>query len=139
MATSVPPHNAAELCDAALHLIKHPNAGTEKLMQFVPGPDFPTGGTIIDTPATILEAYATGRAPSGCAPAGRRRRLGRGTWQIVVTEMPYQVQKGRLVERIAELLTEQQAAAARRCPRRIRRGCAPGPRAEDAAPWIPAC
>src|SRR3954452_21556701 len=61
MAPSVPPHNAAELCDAALHLIKHPNAGTEKLMQFVPGPDFPTGGTIIDTPETILEAYATGR------------------------------------------------------------------------------
>src|ERR1700754_1371491 len=61
MATSIPPHNAAELCDAALHLIKHPNAGTEKLMQFVPGPDFPTGGTIIDSPETILEAYATGR------------------------------------------------------------------------------
>src|SRR5215510_12048887 len=60
MATAIPPHNAAELCDAALHLIKHPNAGTEKLMQFVPGPDFPTGGTIIDSSDTILEAYATG-------------------------------------------------------------------------------
>src|SRR4051794_4153715 len=107
MATSVPPHNAAELCDAALHLIKHPNAGTEKLMQFVPGPDFPTGGTIIDTPETILEAYATGRGTFRVRARWSEEQLGRGTWQIVVTEMPFQVPKGRLVERIAELLTER--------------------------------
>src|SRR5690242_19565878 len=107
MATAIPPHNAAELCDAALHLIKHPNAGTEKLMQFVPGPDFPTGGTIIDSPETILEAYATGRGTFRVRARWLREELGRGTWQIIVTEIPYQVQKGRLVERIAELLTER--------------------------------
>jgi topoisomerase-4 subunit A len=107
MATAIPPHNAAELCDAALHLIKHPNAGTEKLMQFVPGPDFPTGGTIIDSPESIHEAYATGRGTFRVRARWSQEELGRGTWQIVVTEIPYQVQKGRLVERIAELLTER--------------------------------
>ncbi len=107
MATSIPPHNAAELCDAALHLIKHPNAGTEKLMQFVQGPDFPTGGTIIDSAATILEAYATGRGTFRVRARWSKEELGRGTWQIIITEIPFQVQKGRLVERIAELLTER--------------------------------
>src|SRR5690348_5847126 len=76
MATSSPPHNAAELCDAALHLIKHPNAGTEKLMQFVPGPDFPTGGTIIDSADTILEAYATGRGTVRVRSCGDREERG---------------------------------------------------------------
>ena len=107
MATSIPPHNAGELCDAALHLIKFPNAGIDKLMQYVPGPDLPTGGIIIDTPEQIAEAYRTGRGGFRVRARWHTEDLGRGTWQIVITEMPYQVQKGRLVEKIAELLTDR--------------------------------
>jgi topoisomerase-4 subunit A len=107
MATSIPPHNAAELCEAALHLIKHPNATTEKLVQFVPGPDFPTGGIVIDGRAEIIQAYETGRGAFRVRARWEQEDLGRGTWQIVVTEIPYQVQKGRLIERIAELLNEK--------------------------------
>jgi topoisomerase-4 subunit A len=107
MATSIPPHNAGELCDAALHLIKFPNAGMDKLMQYVPGPDLPTGGIIIDTPEQIAEAYRTGRGGFRARARWETEDLGRGTWQIVITEMPYQVQKGRLVEKIAELLSER--------------------------------
>ncbi|MFO1089612.1 MAG: DNA topoisomerase IV subunit A [Hyphomicrobiales bacterium] len=107
MATSIPPHNAAELCEAALHLIKHPNATTEKLVQFVPGPDFPTGGIIVDKRDQIVEAYETGRGAFRVRARWEQEDLGRGTWQIVVTEIPYQVQKGRLIERIAELLNEK--------------------------------
>ncbi len=107
MATSIPPHNAGELCDAALHLIKFPNAGIDKLMQFVPGPDLPTGGIIIDTPEQIAEAYRTGRGAFRIRAKWETEDLGRGTWQIVITEIPYQVQKGRLVEKIAELLTDR--------------------------------
>ena len=104
MATSIPPHNAAELCDAALHLIKYPNATVDKLVQLVPGPDFPTGGIIVDDRATILEAYKTGRGSFRVRARWTQEDLGRGGWQIVVTEIPYQVQKGRLIERIAELV-----------------------------------
>ncbi|QPC44817.1 DNA topoisomerase IV subunit A [Kaustia mangrovi] len=104
MATSIPPHNAHELCDAALHLIKHPNASIEKLVEFVPGPDLPTGGEIVESRQNILEAYRTGRGGFRVRARWEREDLGRGTWQIVVTEIPYQVQKGRLVEKIAELL-----------------------------------
>ena len=107
MATSIPPHNAAELCEAALHLIRHPNATTEKLVQFVPGPDFPTGGIVIDGRAEIIQAYETGRGAFRVRARWEQEDLGRGTWQIVVTEIPYQVQKGRLIERIAELLNEK--------------------------------
>jgi len=105
MATSIPPHNAAELCDAALHLIKFPNAGIDKLMQFVPGPDFPTGGVIVEDPESIKKSYETGKGGFRVRAVWEKEDLARGTWQIVVTEIPYQVQKGKLVERIAELLT----------------------------------
>ncbi len=105
MATSIPPHNAAELCDAALHLIKFPNAGVEKLTQFVIGPDFPTGGIIIDDRASILEAYKTGRGGFRVRARWSVEDLGRGGWQIVITEIPYLVQKSRLIEKCAELLT----------------------------------
>jgi topoisomerase IV subunit A len=105
MATSIPPHNAAELCDAALHLIKFPNAGVEKLTQFVVGPDFPTGGIIIDDRASILEAYKTGRGGFRVRARWSVEDLGRGAWQIVITEIPYLVQKSRLIEKCAELLT----------------------------------
>ena len=104
MATSIPPHNAAELCDAALHLIKFPNAGVEKLTQFVVGPDFPTGGIVIDDRASIVEAYKTGRGGFRVRARWTTEDLGRGGWQIVITEIPYLVQKSRLIEKCAELL-----------------------------------
>ncbi|GAB4350127.1 MAG: DNA topoisomerase IV subunit A [Oricola sp.] len=104
MATSIPPHNAAELCDAALHLIRHPDASIGKLVEFVPGPDFPTGGTIVEPKASILEAYATGRGAFRVRARWHREETGRGGYVIVVTEIPYQVQKARLIEKIAELL-----------------------------------
>ncbi len=104
MATSIPPHNAAELCDAALHLIEHPEAPVAKLMDFVQGPDFPTGGIIVDSRASILEAYETGRGGFRVRSKWSQEDQGRGTWSIVVTEIPYGVQKARLIEKIAELL-----------------------------------
>ncbi|TIL64515.1 DNA topoisomerase IV subunit A [Mesorhizobium sp.] len=104
MATSIPPHNAAELCDAALHLIEHPDAPVTALMDFVQGPDFPTGGIIVDSRASILEAYETGRGGFRVRAKWSQEDQGRGTWSIVVTEIPYGVQKARLIEKIAELL-----------------------------------
>ncbi len=107
MATSIPPHNVAELCDAALYLIDQPNARTKTLLKFVPGPDFPTGGLVVDPPETIAEAYTTGRGSFRVRARWTTEDTGRGTYQIVVTEIPYQVQKMRLVERIAELMNEK--------------------------------
>ena len=104
MATSIPPHNAAELCDAALHLIENPQATVADLMQFVQGPDFPTGGIIVDGRDMIQDAYETGRGGFRLRARYMTEDQGRGTWQIVVTEIPYQVQKAKLVEKIAELL-----------------------------------
>ena len=104
MATSIPSHNVAEICDAALHLIKHPNAPVEKLVEFVKGPDFPTGGILVEDPASILEAYRTGRGGFKVQARWNREDTGRGTWVVVVTEIPYQVQKSKLIEKIAELL-----------------------------------
>lgn len=104
MATSIPPHNAHELCDAALHLIKHPDATVETLVEFVPGPDMPTGGIIIDSRESIIESYKTGRGGFRVRAKWEMEDLGRGGYQIVVTEIPYQVQKSRLIEKIAELL-----------------------------------
>src|SRR5688572_2730195 len=104
MATSIPPHNAAELCDAALHLIKHPNAGVEKLLDFVSGPDFPTGGIIVESRESILEAYRTGRGGFRVRARWEVEEQGRGTYVIVITEIPYQVQKSKLIEHIADLL-----------------------------------
>ena len=107
MATSIPPHNAAEICDAALHLIKTPGASVEKLTQFIIGPDFPTGGIIIDPRADIVEAYKTGRGSFRVRARWFKEDLPRGGWQIVITEIPYSVQKSRLIERIAELLNDK--------------------------------
>ncbi|NNE23359.1 MAG: DNA topoisomerase IV subunit A [Rhizobiales bacterium] len=107
MATAIPPHNAAELCEAALHLIKYPNAGIDKLMSYVPGPDLPTGGIIVEEPSTIAEAYRTGKGGFRVRARWATEDLGRGTWQIVITEIPYQVQKGRLIEKIAGLVNER--------------------------------
>ncbi|MGB2933409.1 MAG: DNA gyrase subunit A, partial [Methyloceanibacter sp.] len=104
MATNIPPHNAGELCDAALHLIKFPNATVDKLVDLVPGPDLPTGGIMVEPRDSIVEAYKTGRGSFRLRARWVQEDTGRGTYQIVVTEIPYQVQKARLVERIAELL-----------------------------------
>jgi topoisomerase-4 subunit A len=107
MATSIPPHNAAELCDAALHLIDNPNARSKTLMKYVPGPDFPTGGIIVDPRESIAEAYATGRGSFRVRARWRKEETGRGTYVVVITEIPWLVQKSRLVEKIAELLNER--------------------------------
>ena len=107
MATNIPPHNVDELCAALLHLIKHPNATIDKLVEMIPGPDFPTGGVIVEPREAILEAYRTGRGGFRLRAKWTKEETGRGTYQIVVTEIPYQVQKAKLIERIAELLTEK--------------------------------
>ena len=107
MATSIPPHNAAELCDAALFLIDNPNARAKTLLKYVQGPDFPTGGIIVDPPRAIAEAYATGRGSFRVRARWNKEETGRGTYQIVVTEIPWLVQKTRLIEQIAELLNEK--------------------------------
>ena len=104
MATNIPPHNIAELCDACLHLIKTPDARDETLLNYVPGPDFPTGGVIVEPRGNIAEAYRTGRGSFRLRAKWEVEDLGRGQWQIVVTEIPYQVQKSKLIERLAELI-----------------------------------
>lgn len=110
MATSIPPHNVAELCEAAQHLIKFPNAGFDKLVDMVPGPDFPTGGVLCEDRETILEAYATGRGSMRIRARWEVEKLKGGTWQIIITEIPYQVQKSKLIERVAELVTSKKIA-----------------------------
>src|SRR5436309_2849477 len=107
MATAIPPHNAAELCDAALFLIDNPNARSRTLLKFVPGPDFPGGGLVVDSREAIAEAYTTGRGSFRVRARWQKEETGRGTYLVVVTEIPWLVQKGRLVERIAELLNER--------------------------------
>jgi len=107
MATSIPPHNVAELCDAALYLISHPKAKSDDLLKFVPGPDFPTGGVNVEGPESIAETYRTGRGSFRIRARWEKEDAGRGNWQIVVTEIPYMVQKARLIEKIAELLTDK--------------------------------
>ena len=96
MATAIPPHNMAELCDAALHLIDTPNARSRTLLKYVPGPDFPTGGVIVDPPEVLAEAYTTGRGSFRLRARWKTEDTGRGTYQVVVTEIPWQVQKMRL-------------------------------------------
>ncbi len=107
MATSIPPHNIAELCDAALYLISHPGAETEALTNFVKGPDFPTGGVVIDPKAAIVETYRSGRGAFRLRARWTKEETGRGGWVAVVTEIPYGVQKSRLIEGIANLMNER--------------------------------
>src|ERR1700759_4469910 len=107
MATSIPPHNAAELCEAALHLIDKPEAKSKSLLKWVKGPDFPTGGIIVDSKETIAEAYVTGRGSFRTRAKWVQEEGSRGTWVVVITEIPWVVQKSRLVEKIAELLNEK--------------------------------
>jgi topoisomerase-4 subunit A len=107
MATAIPPHNAAELCDAALHLIERPKTPSKNLLKYVPGPDFPTGGIVVDPPAAIADAYATGRGSFRVRARWHKEDEGRGAYSIVITEIPWLVQKSRLVEKIAELLNDR--------------------------------
>ncbi|GHF04370.1 DNA topoisomerase 4 subunit A [Aliiroseovarius zhejiangensis] len=104
MATNIPPHNIAELIDACLHLIKVPDARDDTLLNYVPGPDFPTGGVIVEPRENIAQAYRTGRGSFRLRCKWEIEDLGRGQWQVVVTEIPYQVQKSKLIEKIAELI-----------------------------------
>ncbi|WP_298844375.1 DNA topoisomerase IV subunit A [uncultured Roseobacter sp.] len=104
MATNIPPHNTAELCDACIHLIRTPDARDDTLLNYVPGPDFPTGGVIVEPAENIAAAYRTGRGSFRLRCRWEVEDLGRGQWQIVVTEIPYQVQKSKLIEKIAEVI-----------------------------------
>jgi topoisomerase-4 subunit A len=107
MATSIPPHNVGELCAALLHLIEQPKCAVAELIAHVPGPDFPTGGVLVEAPASVAEAYATGRGSFRLRARWEKEQLSHGLYQIVVTEIPYQVQKGRLIEKVAALLEER--------------------------------
>src|SRR5690606_32922200 len=107
MATSIPPHNVAELCDAALYLISHPTANSDQLLAFVQGPDLPTGGIIVDTPEQIAEAYRTGRGSFRVRARWSKEDGARGAWNVVVTEIPFMVQKSRLIEKLAELIDDK--------------------------------
>src|SRR5487761_2576193 len=107
MATSIPPHTAAELCDAALHLIDKPDAKSKTLLKWVKGPDFPTGGIVVDSKESIAEAYMTGRGSFRTRAKWSQEEGARGTWVVVITEIPWLVQKSRLVEKIAELLNDK--------------------------------
>ncbi|MEH2477129.1 topoisomerase-4 subunit A [Nitrobacteraceae bacterium AZCC 2146] len=107
MATAIPPHNAAELCDAALHLIEKPDAKSKALLRWVKGPDFPTGGIIVDSKESIAEAYMTGRGSFRTRAKWHQEEGARGAWTVVVTEIPWLVQKSRLIEKIAELLNDK--------------------------------
>ena len=107
MATNIPPHNVDELCAALLHMIKHPNVTIEKLVDFIPGPDFPTGGVLVEPRDSIIETYRTGRGGFRLRAKWDKEDTGRGGYQIVITEIPYQVQKGKLVEKIADLIAEK--------------------------------
>ena len=104
MATNIPPHNITELCDACLHLIKTPDARDDTLLNFVRGPDFPTGGVIVESAESMAQAYRTGRGGFRLRGQWQVEDLGRGQWQVIVTEIPYQVQKSKLIEKIAELI-----------------------------------
>ena len=107
MATSIPPHNVEELCNASLHLIKHRNSHFDKLIEFIPGPDFPTGGEIIESKETMLDIYKTGKGNIRVRSKWTIEKEKRGVWKIVVSEIPYQVNKGKLIEKIAQLILDK--------------------------------
>src|SRR5205823_14955750 len=107
MATSTPPQNVCELCGALLRLIASPACPPAELVAYFAGPDFPTGGVLAEPPESIAEAYATGRGSFRLRARWLKEPLSHGLYQIVVTEIPYQVQKGRLIEKVAALLEER--------------------------------
>ena len=107
MATSIPPHNIEELCNASLHLIKHRNSHFDKLLEFIPGPDFPTGGEIVESKETMLGIYKTGKGNIRIRSKWTIEKEKRGVWKIIVSEIPYQVNKGKLIEKIAQLILDK--------------------------------
>lgn len=107
MATNIPPHNVGEVCDALLYLLKKPDAEIERLMTFIQGPDFPTGGILAESHESIVKTYTEGRGAMKVRAKWEKEDLSHGQYQIVVTEIPYQVQKSDLVARIAKLLSEK--------------------------------
>ena len=140
MATAIPPHNAAELCDAALFLIDNPNARSQHAAENTcQGPDFPTGGVIVDPRDAIAEAYATGRGSFRVRARWTKEETGRGTYQIVVTEIPWLVQKTRLIERMAELLNDKKLPLVADVRDEFDRGRAPRDRAASRARSMPSC
>ncbi|MEM6477505.1 MAG: DNA gyrase subunit A, partial [Pseudomonadota bacterium] len=104
MATNIPPHNLDELIGACLHLIRAPNARDDTLLDYIQGPDFPTGGIIVEPRASMEETYRTGRGAFRLRCRWEKEEMGRGQYQIVVTEIPYQVQKSKLIEKLAEII-----------------------------------
>ena len=104
MATNIPPHNIFEISKALIKLLKHPNTPLSQLMKIIPGPDFPTGGEIIDSNVSIKEAYSKGKGSLRLRAKWHEESLGRGQYQIVITEIPYQVNKSRIIEKISELI-----------------------------------
>ena len=107
MATSIPPHNVAELCEAAMALIEKAGTTDEELMEIVQGPDFPTGGLLVDSREAIAESYRTGKGSFRVRARWHQEDLGRGTWEAVITEIPFQVQKGKLIEQVAALIADR--------------------------------
>jgi len=107
MATSIPPHNVEEICNASLHLIKHRNMHFDKLIDFIPGPDFPTGGEIFESKDSILNIYKTGKGNIRIRAKWEIEKEKRGVWKVVVNEIPYQVNKGKLIEKIAQLIIDK--------------------------------
>jgi topoisomerase-4 subunit A len=107
MATSIPPHNVGEICDALNYLIAHPDCKVDRLVKFIPGPDFPTGGIIIEPEANIINAYETGRGAIRIRAKWHKEDLSHGLYQIVITEIPYQIPKSRLIEKIAEFFKDK--------------------------------
>ncbi len=110
MATSIPPHNVAEVIDAAILLVDRASTTTEQLLEIMPGPDFPTGGVIVESKESILQSYETGRGSFRMRARWHVEDLGRGQWQVIVTEIPYQVQKSKLIERLADLIESKKTA-----------------------------
>ena len=107
MATNIPPHNLDEIAQALIHLVGAPNAREDTLLQYIKGPDFPTGGIVVEPAESIAEAYRTGKGGFRVRARWHKEEGARGTWVIVVTEIPYQVQKSKLIEKIAELIGEK--------------------------------
>ncbi len=109
MATNIPPHNVAEVIDGCLHLIENPKATTDDLLKIIPGPDFPTGGLVVESPESIREAYETGRGGFRVRARWQTEDLGRGMWRVIVTEIPHLVQKSKLHEQLAGLIEAKRA------------------------------
>ena len=107
MATNIPPHNIAEICDGLMELINNPEIEVKKLVKYIPAPDFPTGGILVESKESILSAYETGRGSFRLRAKWEKEELSYGNYQIIITEIPYQVQKSKLIERIAELIEEK--------------------------------